>query len=63
LTKRLREEGYDTIGVDSFTDYYDIALKRANAEAAIRAGVKFIEGDLNVVDLNSTLVQVRHKKH
>jgi nucleoside-diphosphate-sugar epimerase len=55
LTKRLRDEGYDVIGVDSFTDYYDIALKRANAEAAIRAGVKFIEGDLNVVDLNSML--------
>jgi nucleoside-diphosphate-sugar epimerase len=55
LTKRLRNEGYDVIGVDSFTDYYDIALKRANAEAAIRAGVKFIEEDLNVVDLESML--------
>jgi UDP-glucuronate 4-epimerase len=55
LTKRLRNEGYDVIGVDSFTDYYDIALKRANAEAAIRAGVKFIDGDLNVVDLDSML--------
>jgi nucleoside-diphosphate-sugar epimerase len=31
------------------------SLKRANAEAAIRAGVKFIEGDLNVVDLNCML--------
>src|SRR5713101_5161295 len=55
LSTRLRDEGYDVIGVDSFTDYYDTALKRANAEAAIRAGVKFIEGDLNVVDLNSLL--------
>lgn len=55
LSKRLRDEGYDVVGVDSFTDYYDIALKRANAEAAIRAGVEFIDGDLNVVDLESML--------
>jgi nucleoside-diphosphate-sugar epimerase len=25
LTKRLRYEGYEVLGVDSFTDYYDIA--------------------------------------
>jgi UDP-glucuronate 4-epimerase len=55
LTKRLCDEGYDVIGVDSFTDYYDVALKRANAEAAIGAGVKLIEGDLNTIDLNSIL--------
>ncbi|WP_029116486.1 NAD-dependent epimerase/dehydratase family protein [Mycobacterium sp. URHB0044] len=55
LTKRLCDEGYDVIGVDSFTDYYDIGLKRANAEAASHAGVKFIEGDLNVIDLASLL--------
>jgi UDP-glucuronate 4-epimerase len=55
LTKRLRGEGHEVIGLDSFTDYYDVTLKRANAEAAIRAGVKFIEGDLNVIDLDSIL--------
>jgi nucleoside-diphosphate-sugar epimerase len=52
LTKRLREEGHHVIGLDSFTDYYDVALKRVNAEAAIRAGAIFVEGDLNVIDLN-----------
>ena len=55
LTQRLCDEGFDVIGVDSFTDYYDVALKRANAESAIRAGVKFIEGDLNVIDLDGIL--------
>jgi UDP-glucuronate 4-epimerase len=55
LTKRLRGEGYDVTGVDSFTDYYDVAIKRANAEGAISAGAKFINGDLNVVDLDNLL--------
>lgn len=55
LTRRLCDDGYDVIGLDSFTDYYDVALKRANADAAIGTGVRFIEGDLNAVDLNSVL--------
>ena len=58
LTMRLCNEGYDVIGLDSFTDYYDVALKRANAQAVIRAGAKFVEGDLNAIDLNSILDQV-----
>ena len=55
LTKRLCDEGFEVTGVDSFTDYYDVALKRANAESTVRAGVKFIEGDLNVIDLDGIL--------
>ena len=38
LIQRLRHDGHDVTGLDSFTDYYDVALKRANAEAAMRAG-------------------------
>lgn len=55
LTKRLCDEGFEVVGVDSFTDYYDVALKRANAESAIHAGAKFVEGDLNVIDLDTIL--------
>lgn len=55
LARRLRDEGHEVVGIDSFTDYYDVALKRANAEAALGAGVKFIEADLNVVDLAGLL--------
>ena len=43
LTKRLRQEGADVVGLDFFTDYYDVSLKRANAESASRYGVEFIE--------------------
>lgn len=55
LTRRLRHDGHEVTGLDSFTDYYDVALKRANAAAADRSGVKFIDGDLNVIDLASVL--------
>ncbi|MGK2868613.1 MAG: NAD-dependent epimerase/dehydratase family protein [Mycobacterium sp.] len=55
LVSGLRGQGHDVIGLDSFTDYYDVTLKRANAEQAIRAGAHFIDGDLNVVDLHSLL--------
>jgi UDP-glucuronate 4-epimerase len=55
LTQRLRREGHEVTGLDSFTAYYDVGLKRANAEATIRAGAKLVEGDLNVIDLDSVL--------
>lgn len=55
LTTRLCAEGHDVIGIDSFTDYYDVALKHDNADAEIGAGVDFIEGDLNELDLKSVL--------
>lgn len=55
LTKRLCNDGYDVTCVDSFTDYYDVRLKRANAEAATRAGATFIDGDLNALDLASVV--------
>lgn len=55
LAQRLCEDGHDVIGVDSFTDYYDVALKQANTEAALSAGVKCIDADLNVVDLAGLL--------
>lgn len=58
LVRHLRAQGHDVIGLDSFTEYYDITLKRANAEAARRAGAHIIDGDLNVVDLQRLLAGV-----
>src|SRR5689334_19206948 len=55
LTTRLCAEGHDVVGIDSFTDYYDVALKHDNADAEMGAGVEFIEGDLNELDLKSIL--------
>ena len=33
LYETLRAEGHDVVGLDSFTDYYDVALKEENARA------------------------------
>lgn len=55
LTRRLRSSGHDVIGIDSFTDYYDVALKHDNADAEVDVGVEFIEGDLNILDLREIL--------
>jgi UDP-glucuronate 4-epimerase len=33
LAEALIERGHDVVGIDSFTDYYDLALKEENAQA------------------------------
>ena len=55
LGKRLGEAGFHVVGVDSVTDYYDTAIKRANIEGAIESGLEFVEADLNTADLASLL--------
>ena len=42
----LASEGYEVYGVDNFSDYYDVALKKKNAEDIRKAGVHFLEADL-----------------
>lgn len=51
LACHLADDGHEVVGIDSFTDYYDLDLKRANAEMVTRAGAHVVEADLNVVDL------------
>lgn len=58
LARRLREDNHRVTGLDSFTDYYDVALKKANAEVVARSGASFIDGDLNSVDLGSVLSDI-----
>lgn len=55
LASRLRDDGHQVVGIDSFTDYYDVALKRARADALTSAGAWLVEGDLNEIDLDALL--------
>jgi len=52
LTERLLADGATVTGVDCFTDYYDIALKRKNVEPALKhANYELLELDLGAADL------------
>lgn len=59
LVERLLRDGHRVRGIDSFTDYYDPAIKRRNLEAA-RRDPKFemVEGDLVDLDLAAQLRDV-----
>jgi nucleoside-diphosphate-sugar epimerase len=53
LVERLLELGHAVIGVDSFTDYYSPATKRANLAAAIAASrFQLVEVDLATASLD-----------
>ncbi len=52
LSERLLADGVEVTGVDCFTDYYDIALKRANlAPALAHPKFRLLELDLGAADL------------
>ncbi len=51
LCRRLNGDGFQVTGVDSFTDYYDPAIKRARARLLIEEGVDLLEVDLIEGDL------------
>lgn len=58
LVRRLKQENFRVVGVDSFTDYYDVGLKHSNASTATALGVKMIEGDINLIDLDALLQDI-----
>jgi UDP-glucuronate 4-epimerase len=59
LTERLLADGCEVIGIDSFTDYYDPAVKRANiAAAAVHPRFQLVEDDLVDMDLRPWVRQV-----
>ena len=54
LTERLLDSGYEVIGIDSFTDYYDIAVKKNNlAKALGNKMFSLIDKDILEIDIKS----------
>ena len=49
--ERLQSLGHNVIGVDNFSDYYDVALKKINAKAIEDKGVKVLTLDLRTSNL------------
>jgi nucleoside-diphosphate-sugar epimerase len=46
LCERLKADGHDVLGVDSFAPYYSRALKELNADALRQAGIEVARRDL-----------------
>ena len=64
LAERLVADGCEVVGVDSFTDYYDPALKERNVEA-LRASPRFtlVRADLAADDLESVVAGIDYIFH
>lgn len=53
--ERLQDLGHTVIGIDNFSDYYDLKLKKLNAKAVEDKGVKVITLDLRTSNLSEEL--------
>ncbi|PBC51244.1 UDP-glucose 4-epimerase [Rhodococcus sp. ACS1] len=55
LARRLVADGWDVVGIDSFTDYYSRDLKRINIASIPTDAFELVEADLNSIDLDPIL--------
>lgn len=59
VARRLVEEGYSVVGIDSFSDYYDVQLKRDRVKHVVPSECVVVEGDI----LDKALLVRLAKKH
>ncbi|GJX00606.1 retrovirus-related pol polyprotein from transposon TNT 1-94, partial [Tanacetum coccineum] len=59
----LKRRGDGVLGLDSFNNYYDPALKRARQALLKRSGIYIVEGDINDVELVKKLFVVVRFSH
>lgn len=53
--ERLQHLGHEVVGIDNFSDYYDLNLKKLNAKAVEEKGVKVFNLDLRNENIYETL--------
>jgi len=64
LSEKLVESGFEVVGIDSFTDYYDQKIKEANVEGLVKShNFTLVKKDLLGVDLDKLLEGVDHILH
>lgn len=63
LASRILDEGWQVIGIDSLTDYYDPRLKLQNLESLESPRFSFVRADLNSVDVVKLLSGVEYVFH
>lgn len=54
-SERLAEMGHEVLGVDNFSPYYDLGLKKLNAKALSRKNIEILEIDLRNDELAEKL--------
>ena len=64
LCERLLKDGFVVTGIDSFTDYYDVRLKKDNISGITNHGsFNFVGGSINDLDLGDLLDGVDYVFH
>lgn len=53
--ERLAEMGHEVIGLDNFSAYYDISLKKLNAKELLKKNIEVLKIDLRTDDLSQKL--------
>ncbi len=53
--ERFNDLGYEVIGVDNYSPYYDVELKKLNAKTLSEKNIKILKLDLRTDDLNKEL--------
>jgi nucleoside-diphosphate-sugar epimerase len=51
--ERLADMGHEIVGIDNYSDYYDVSLKELNAEVLAKKGIQILRLDLRDNDLNA----------
>lgn len=63
LCRELLDKGYEVVGIDSITDYYDVGIKWDNVRVLKAEGLSFLQSDLNEVDFDSAVGPVDYVFH
>lgn len=53
--ERLKSLGHEVTGLDNFSPYYDVSLKKLNAETLASKNISVVTADLRTADLNEKL--------
>lgn len=51
----LKALGHDVTGIDNFSDYYDIKLKKTNEQDLLQQGIKIINADLSAINFPKSI--------
>lgn len=55
VAQKFKSKGHQVVGIDCFTDYYSVSLKRLNAEELNQDGIPIVERDLAIDSIEDVL--------